>query len=48
MKDVSHSRRRLVMAGSAVGAISAMGFPAIVKAQSDKIRIAISHHSLDS
>lgn len=39
MKDVSHSRRRLVMAGSAVGAISAMGFPAIVKAQSDKIRI---------
>ena len=39
MKDVSQTRRRLVIAGSAAGAVSAMGFPAIVKAQSDKIRI---------
>lgn len=39
MKDVSETRRRLIIAGSAVGAVSAMGFPAIVKAQSDKIRI---------
>ena len=39
MKDVSETRRRLIIAGSAAGAVSAMGFPAIVKAQSDKIRI---------
>jgi len=40
MKDVSETRRRLIIAGSAVGAVSAMGFPAIVKRSQTKFVLA--------
>ena len=39
MKEASKSRRQLLQAGSAAGAMALLGLPAIVQAQSDKIRI---------
>ena len=39
MKETSKSRRQLLQAGSAAGAMALLGLPAIVQAQSDKIRI---------
>ena len=39
MNEASKSRRQLLQAGSAAGAMALLGLPAIVKAQSDKIRI---------
>ena len=39
MKEASKSRRQLLQAGSAAGAMALLGLPAIVKAQTDKIRI---------
>lgn len=39
MQEVSRSRRRWLQAGSAAGAMAALGFPVIGKAQPDKIRI---------
>jgi branched-chain amino acid transport system substrate-binding protein len=39
MKEASKSRRQLLQAGSAAGAMALLGLPALVKAQSDKIRI---------
>ena len=39
MKEASKSRRQLLQAGSAASAMALLGLPAIVKAQSDKIRI---------
>ena len=39
MKEASKSRRQLLQAGSAAGALALLGLPAIVRAQSDKIRI---------
>ena len=39
MKVISTSRRQIIKAGSALGALGIMGFPAILKAQSDKIRV---------
>jgi len=39
MKEASKSRRQLLQAGSAAGALALLGLPAIVNAQSDKIRI---------
>lgn len=39
MKETSKSRRQLLQAGSAAGAMALLGLPAIVQAQTDKIRI---------
>lgn len=39
MNQNSRTRRQLLQAGSIAGAMATLGFPAIVKAQSDKIRI---------
>jgi branched-chain amino acid transport system substrate-binding protein len=39
MKEASKSRRQMLQAGSAAGAMALLGLPALVKAQSDKIRI---------
>jgi hypothetical protein len=37
--DLSTTRRRLVAAGGGVAALSALGFPAIVSGQQEKIRL---------
>ncbi len=39
MKQASTTRRQLLQAGSAAGAMALLGLPAIVRAQSDKIKI---------
>jgi branched-chain amino acid transport system substrate-binding protein len=39
MNQNSKTRRQLLQAGSVAGALATLGFPAIVKAQSDKIKI---------
>lgn len=39
MSKILTTRRQLLQAGSAVGALATLGFPALVQAQSDKIRI---------
>ena len=39
MNEASKSRRQLLQAGSAAGAMALLGLPAIVNAQSDKLRI---------
>lgn len=39
MKETSKSRRQLLQAGSAAGAMALLGLPALVQAQADKIRI---------